>query len=147
MVTTYFKMICMCLMTLNCTGPGMHPPCSLLKLNMFNSVYFLNAVGLQLCSPQVILYVSIYRLPLSERHSLLLEQLQNSPGQLQVINLPLFFDLLIVLIDFAVSKERTHSLVIVTILIMSTRFNQHQNRLAWHLSALEKLPGIGGLMF
>lgn len=130
MVTTYFKMICMCLMTLNCTGPGMHPPCSLLKLNMFNSVYFLNAVGLQLCSPQVILYVSIYRLPLSERHSLLLEQLQNSPGQLQVINLPLFFDLLVVLIDFAVSKERTHSLVIVTILIMSTRFNQHQNGLA-----------------
>lgn len=130
MVTTYFKMICMCLMTLNCTGPGRHPPCSLLKLNMLNSVYFLNAVGLQLCSPQVILYVSIYGLPLSERHSLLLEQLQNSPGQLQVINLPLFFDLLIVLIDFAVSKERTYSLVIVTILIMSARFNQHQNRLA-----------------
>lgn len=77
MVTTYFNMICMCLMTLNCTGPGMYPPCSLLECSRPATV-----------PTPVILYVSICRLPLSERHSLLLEQLQYSPGQLQVINKP-----------------------------------------------------------
>lgn len=68
MVTTYFNMICMCLMTLNCTGPGMYPPCFLLKLNMLKQCALLKCSRLWLCSPQVILYVSICRLPLSERH-------------------------------------------------------------------------------
>lgn len=77
-------------------------------------------------------------LPLSERHSLLVEQLQCSPGWLQVIILP-FFDLLIVLIGFAVTKNRTHCLVVITILIRSPRFNQHQNWLVWHLQCLRKI--------
>lgn len=54
-------------------------------------------------------------------------------------NPPSFFDLLIVLTGFAVTKNRTHCLVVITILIRSPRFNQHQNWLVWHLQCLRKI--------